>query len=470
MQSITITNLLFEEVVQEAAPNPNEVTPQQAQGIEHVLQSLGIDPSGVVGNSEADNVEEGLVGEVLFTEEEEQLPLNVSQETEVKPPTAPIKPKTRKSVNIPLKIAPGTIEAAKRFFELGRKAGDWYYDAHNTLKEAFGGDEHGMVLFCMLLAATSVQNEVYTNFIEAVTIYQAIQKDAQSQPQKLRKFAQDVSAGNMTINAASAYYSSLNIFKDAGAIKVMSFAGKFANIARTLKLWLDKGKLTKDVARTALINSLVPRKIDKKTLASLPPEEMFKPGNPFIGKMKIANYALTLLDPSFASSEENPFNVVVDTWMWRVFFPDFLQQGMDQTQSAKLLSKLFASKNHYGTVANLVSQLAGEAGVSPHVMQAAIWTGIKMQWEGKAAEGETNYVSSINTLISRYGAAIDGLKAESNKLAAILKSLSTPVAAQAVQDRRRDNILTVVNRNIAKRAAAKLPKPVEAPKQQSFGF
>jgi hypothetical protein len=73
----------------------------------------------------------------------------------------------------------------------------------------------------MLLAATSVQNEVYTNFIEAVVLYNAIHRDIINRPNLLKKFANDVGGGQMGIAAGRAYYSGLSLFKDAGATNII---------------------------------------------------------------------------------------------------------------------------------------------------------------------------------------------------------------------------------------------------------
>jgi polyhydroxyalkanoate synthesis regulator phasin len=425
------------------------LSPEQVEGVSSVLQSLGIDPTNLFQGEDQQQPEDGpaKLGEMLFAED---APTNAQEEV----PATPEKVKQPK-LKIPLEIAPGTLEAAKRFFELGKSAGNWYYDAHSTVAEAFGGNEQDMVLFTMILAATSVQNEVYTNLVEAAAIYQAIQADMKNKPGKLRNFALAVGNGEMTIDQARTYYSDLNLFRNAKAVKMMAVPAKFGNIIRTLKLWTETGSLTKEQAKQAIVNSLVDRKISKKQLQTLQPEDWFTPNNPFIGKMKIANFALTLLDPHFASSDENPFNVVVDTWMFRVFFPDFLSQGMDQKVAGRILNKLFASKDHYNVVASTVSQLAAQAGVSPHVMQAAIWTGIKVQWEGPNAEAETNYVSTLNTLMTKYGDAIEKEKEEISQMASMLKSLTVPVAAKAIRDRRVQNVMAVVDRNRPKMAAAK---------------
>lgn len=440
---IFLSSILFEEHSQTEIL----LTPHQAEGMTQALASIGIDASNILHyyqDKEGDGVEPPIGEATIFNEEE--MPASAPHDLKLPKKNAPLK--------IPLEIAPGTIEAAKRFFELGKEAGNWYFDAANTLREAFGGDEQGLVLFTTILAATSVQNEVYTNFLEAVSLYQAIQSDIATKPAMLRKFVLMVGDGEISIEQARTYFSSLNIFKNIKVMKMMSVPAKLMNIINVLKLWTETGSLTKDQARQAIVNSLVDRKINKKQLMQMQPEDWFTPNNPFIGKMKIGNYALTLLDPEYSHSKDNPFNVVVDTWMFRVFFPDFLKQGMDQKESGRILNKLFSSRDHYNAVAGMVSELAAEAGVSPHVMQAAIWTGIKYQWEGPSA-AETNYVATINNLITKYGDAIEGMKEEANKLAEIIRTLTPTVAAQAVQDRRVSNIQNVVKRTTARRQAAK---------------
>ncbi|NJL41790.1 MAG: hypothetical protein HC899_37765, partial [Leptolyngbyaceae cyanobacterium SM1_4_3] len=64
-----------------------------------------------------------------------------------------------------------------------------------------------------------------------------------------------------------------------------------------------------------------------------------------------------------------------------------------------MIDKLFGSEVAYMKVAQVVSDLAAKAGVSPHVMQAALWVGIKRTWEGETAN-EANYVSAIKRLIN----------------------------------------------------------------------
>jgi hypothetical protein len=162
--------------------------------------------------------------------------------------------------------------------------------------------------------------------------------------------------------------------------------------------------------------------------------------------MKIANYSLTLLDPSFASSTQNPYNVVVDTWMIRAFFPD---------ASKELQGKLLADEDVYAAITRTVSELAAQADVSPHVMQAAIWTGKKKTVEGESAD-VANYVQASKKLAQYYAAAGKDLKDGAESLKMVIDSLDLSTAKGAIHKHRADwmrNI--VVPKSIAARQAKK---------------
>jgi hypothetical protein len=93
--------------------------------------------------------------------------------------------------------------------------------------------------------------------------------------------------------------------------------------------------------------------------------------------------------------------------------------------------------------------------VAPHVMQAAIWTGIKMEWEGEQQETETNYDATISSLITKYGEIFGKFEEEANKLAEIIKRLDTSTAADDIRQRRVAHIVGIVNRNTEKRRLAR---------------
>lgn len=465
-----LSSLLFEDIDLESSSSGIFLTQQQADKFSDVMASIGLDASGMLGGSG----EPVGLGEALFADED------IPEE----PVVATGDKLKAKAPKIELKIDESTLWLASEFYLKGVEmgAGNWYFDAHEILKNSFGGNEQDLVLFTIILAATSVQNEVYTNFVEAANIYQAIKFDIVNNRELLKVWATSVGTGKskfrfkepeptegevldqdlgdedekdaqVELTDQERQWQSLQIYTNTGAIKMMSTGAKFGNISRAVTMYLDN-QLTIDIARTAIVNSLVPRKLTKKQMLLLSPEEWFTPTNQFIGKFKIANFALTLLDPEFSNSDQNAFNVVVDTWMFRVAFPDQLKQGMDGDMSKIILGKLFSSKKHYNLVAHMISDLAKKAEVSPHVMQAAIWTGIKRKWEGASAS-ETNYVATIKNLIDNYGENIEGIKDEINQLAGILKSMTTEVAATAIKDRRTKNILAIVDRNRPIMAAAK---------------
>jgi hypothetical protein len=384
-----LTEFLFEQGQQEEV----ELTPEQVKGVASVLNSLNIDTSW------------------LFVQTED-----------VKGP----------SFDIPSEA----VESAKRFFELGKSAGNWYYDAHATLSSAFSS-EQDMVLFVLILASTSVQNELYTNFVEAVVLYKRIKQDLEQRPELLKKLVGELTTKQLNFDQAEKQYTGqLSLFGPG----ITSKPSKYGNIIRVLKLLFDTGRLTKQQAITAVVNSTKTK--NPEQLGEVQPEDMFTINKPFIGKLKIANYSLSLLDPAYASSDKNPFNVVVDTWMFRVFYPQFFKKGQPKQETMRVMHKLFSSQFHYNSVALTISKLAKEAGVSPHVMQAAIWTGIKMEWEGSSTNS-TNYVSVINQIIETYQDTFEGMVEEAGKLAAIIKQITPEKGVEMLKARRKENFAKV---------------------------
>lgn len=331
-----------------------------------------------------------------------------------------------------IEIPPEAIIAAQKFFELGKTAGNWYYDAHKVLSSSFSS-EQDMVLFVLILASTSVQNEILTNFLEAVITYKRIKQDLTQQPELFKKVVQDIASKQISLEQAEQTYQGTLSFFGPG---ITSKPSKYGNIIRVLKLLFDSGKLTKDQAKNAILAGM------GQTTEPIEPEDLFSTSKPFIGKLKIANYSLCLLDPEFASSDKNPFNVVIDTWMFRVFYPQFFKKGQPKQISNQIMRKLFGSTKHYNSVAFAVSALAKQAGVSPHVMQAAIWTGIKQEWEGNTGSS-TNYVSAIEETIAKYKDSFDGMVEEASKLGSIINSITPEQGVKMLKDRRRENFAKV---------------------------
>lgn len=419
------------------------VSDAQASKLSSVLSSLGINPETVVkqqadGGMELDENEE--------MSDPEGPELTYGKKVTFDPNKKEPKPR---STRMSVEISQSAIEAAKQFFTVGQIGANWYHDAHNSINAGFASEED-RVLFALLLAATSVQNEIYTNFIEAAVIFNSIKKDIRENGALLRKMINDP---NVSVGAKNLLdhpeYGQLNIFKDPKAVKITNIGSKFGNIKRFMKLYLD-GQLTKDIVRNMIATSVKPSDIP------------FDRRSPLIMRLKIANYALTLVDPDFASTKENPFNVVVDTWMFRIFYPESTGKGTGAKGKA-MIGKLFGSEVAYANVADAVSKLAAEAGVSPHVMQAALWTGIKKTWEGESADA-SNYISAIKQMVARYGEFWKDMEVDTDNLGAVVSKLDPISAGAYLKDRRADVIRGVVARGTEKRkadrAAAGIPEPV----------
>lgn len=332
-------------------------------------------------------------------------------------------------------ISKEAMDLARKFYIAGKRGENWYYDAAKTLHEGFE-DEQELTLFTLLLAATSVQNEIYGNLIEAGALFNAIMQDMKENLELLERFVTDSKAISSDIKTIrQTEYAQLHIYQTVVKSKIINIAAKMGNIAKAISLMFSNR-----LDRNTVIG-LISKSIDLTI-----PNTNFDARSPFFRKLKIANYALTLLDPEYASTDQNPFNVVVDTWMIRAFYP-----GKTKKDEISLLS----NERAYAEVAKAVAQLADEAGVSPHAMQAAIWLGVREQ---SAAElgGEPDYITAIKKLVDGYSELWAGIDRETATLRDVIKNLNSSVAATALQDKRADWMRNVVKQTQDKKRKAKL--------------
>lgn len=447
VDSVNILSFLVENTEKEVP-----ISAAQAEGISSVLSSLGIDPAMVVVDGSA---EDGVALHEALPKKGAVSPSSAVGETPSLLASIPSvgggdaeplgdKIDSQQEQKFFLKISPEAVAAAKEFYVAGQAGANWYYDANQTLAQGFPGSEEDLTLFGLLLAVTSVQNEIYGNFLEAAAMFKGIKQDMIENRPGLEQFVNDGSikfggkAGEEDPNAPEGAevqgfldhpnYAHLNTFKATKTLKVMNVGAKFGNIKSILRLLLA-GQLNRQQVVSLIARSVRPD-----------PKLSFNRRDPAIRKLKIANYALTLLDPEFAHSKNNPFNVVVDTWMFRVFFPDQTPKGGDMSQ--KNIGTLFSNEVAYANVATTVSDLAAEAGVSPHVMQAAIWTGIKKNWEGETAD-VANYVQAIRRMVREYSQLWKDIDSETQSLSQIIAGLDVEGIAKVMQNQRKDRLLGI---------------------------
>lgn len=434
----------------------------QAEKLSNVLALLGVDPDTVIRTeSEEENPDDGLSSfaespKVIDTPEPTPVDAKDTQgkakarAVKAAPTSAEIEKAIPEPKNVkdkpkrnPFKveISQETIAAAQKFFEIGKIGENWYYDANKTIEQGFD-NEQDRILFALLLAATSVQNEIYVNFIEAAALFNAIKKDLRENLDLLKQFGDDKSV-SVTDNALLTHptYGKLNMFSSALKVKITSISAKFGNIKRIIPLLIN-GTLSKEIVRNAIANSV-----------DLTGKKSFDSRDPLIRRLKIANYALTLIDPTFASTDKNWFNVVVDTWMFRIFYPE-------HAKDKGIITKLFTNQRAYANVSRVVSDMAAQAGVSPHVMQAALWTGIKKTWEGDSAD-VSNYVSAIQRMVSEYGQFWADMQIETQKLGEIISRLDTETASSIVASKRADVGRALGMKTRERAAAAKAAKAAQ---------
>lgn len=435
----TLKSLLFEaqEVV---------LTPQQTEKVGSALASLGIETKFDTADSQErvmedanasePNIDLGKVTKGILRTQKGEGPANDSPLND--PRFKEKEDRIRKNQEKGMAIPQEGIELAKKFFVAGEAGKRWYYNASQILKDGIP-DEQNRNLFALLLAATSVQNEILGNFVEASALYNAIQHDLRYNFDLLSRWLEDRNMWSMA-NAdddedgpGATEYKNLELYRVAAQIKMTYLPAKFGNVAKAIDL-LIRNQLTEDN-----VVDVISRSVNYTEGGS------FNTRDPKFRKMKIANYALTLIDPEYASAEDNPFNVVVDTWMLRAFYPGVPKERIDY---------LMGSEVAYANVADAVSELAAEAGVSPHEMQAAIWLGIKQQVEGDSG-GASDYLQAIDVLVDQYFAFWKETEGEVSRLMQVIKALEAPIAAEVLRANRSKHILRIVDRNREKRKQAK---------------
>ncbi len=404
--------------------------PESVVKVNAVLAKLGIGPIGEEGfikhtNDDASNLSNDNTSLLeIVIDNDEAHPIDRIN-------TAGGGGKTTKDVA----ISPEALELARKFYIAGKRGENWYYDAAKTLHEGFE-DEQELTLFTLLLAATSVQNEIYGNLIEAGAMFNAIMADMRENVDLLERFVSDSKAIGMDMKGIKqTEYASLHIYQTVVKSKIINIAAKMGNIAKAISLMFSN-RLDRNTVIALISNS-----VDLTV-----PNTNFDARSPFFRKLKIANYALTLLDPEYASTDQNPFNVVVDTWMIRAFYP-----GKTKKDQISLLS----NERAYAEIAKAVAQMADEAGVSPHAMQAAIWLGIREQTASELG-GEPDYIAALQKLVDGYADLWAGIDKETMTLRDVIKRLDSTVAATALQDKRADWMRNIVKQTQEKKRKAKL--------------
>ena len=92
------------------------------------------------------------------------------------------------------------------------------------------------------------------------------------------------------------------------------------------------------------------------------------------GKLKLTNFALNILDPTYAESPENFWNVTIDRWIVRAFYP-----GLTKKQVQKIAGK----ETIYIYLTRIFAEEAKKYNMYPHQLQAVIWVAIMYKERGR---------------------------------------------------------------------------------------
>ena len=129
-----------------------------------------------------------------------------------------------------------------------------------------------------------------------------------------------------------------------------------------------------------------------------------------IGHLKVANFALNLVDPDLAGkrdpetgelehNEVYRWNSTIDTWMIDAFYP-MLKKASTAKEYAALKGKMMSDPMSYTYLSELVGAKAKQLGLLPHELQAIIWVAMKRRQSGADAATTNESIDQIKEAIN----------------------------------------------------------------------
>lgn len=248
-------------------------------------------------------------------------------------------------------------------------------------------------LFALLLAVFSPMTAFQTNFREAVLGYKAIVVDIEAgRTQELYDY---VNTGTLKGNkdavilrdkfpklASAHYWAEIALFGGA----------KWKNYCRIVKEYIERDGLPMSEAAGMVERDLRWIKTSRINKLGLDKRE-------FIGRTKIANFALNILDPKIADRDEDyVVNITIDTWMTRAFYPGI---GISE--------QILNDPHSYYYLAKHVVDIAKKFEMRPHEIQAIIWVHL-------LKEDKANVAATASEMSSLFTGAV---KQEMEQVAAL---------------------------------------------------
>jgi hypothetical protein len=300
------------------------------------------------------------------------------------------------------------------------QAKNWYNDLNKVFVSLFQNTElqqdSEVALFALLFASTSPQTNFVRNTKDALSIYKLVKYDIKNNPKIFDEFIKQVPLSEKekadakksgkeprkAVNWASGKFRAenypefmeLKLFQLISTGVIMGVSSKFTNIHRILSMY-HSGNLTKESARDMIASSVDLKSETKGGVFT----------TKLVGRMKVANFALNLLDPEFSNVNENWFNITIDSWMLKAIYPEVLSMHASDMYSkiknpgAKseiswkdwFKAKVFSHGTDYYYVASVFSNLAkkikvvdgnveydpkNERPLRPHELQALVWVAV----------------------------------------------------------------------------------------------
>jgi len=315
-----------------------------------------------------------------------------------------------------------------------KEAKNWYRNL-NKLTEELSDNKSEQILFGLLLAIGSINTPFLVNFYEAAVMFSAIkhdmeqgnsdlllqyldepwkqkfalkkykknlkryrEKERQEYYEKARENRENLKKNNEKGYNQLAVYYSLN-YGMLSPLRAKT-SGKLYNI---IELIIEKGE---DIDEQDVVYKME-EFLDYKTQDI----RDLKPGsNEFLRGMKVANFALNIIEPDLAQDRLYELNATIDTWMVKAFWPGI--------SYGKISSDPFA----YSYLASQTAKLARDMDLLTQEMQAIIWTAMIDSDKPDALSTSSAISNGIEKVLDYYE-VIDEVSEESGNLYKSIKQL-----------------------------------------------
>ena len=126
------------------------------------------------------------------------------------------------------------------------------------------------------------------------------------------------------------------------------------------------------------------------------------------GKLKLTNFALNILDPTFAEKQVNSWNSTMDRWMFRAFYPNLPESD---------IKKLVGKNIVYIYLARKLADESRNFNMAPHQLQAVLWVAIMYKQRGRI----DTLAPLLLKMKNKFMTDVDGLEVELSDVESLTK-------------------------------------------------